>query len=402
MPSLRWARHVGLEARLQFQHKDRYAVLFPLDSNIGRQGRIQYDRNAPVVDPRTVLESGPLTVDHETEKVPHLLFLVEFLVHEFAHECGLGPACHCLRPPKKLPYPHYTMRPAQVLEIVTPKKFVLDGLLFGSTNAKRAIILVHGLTSSAFSLQHVVGALVDKETAVITFNNRGFKSVVDIKQRLSKKETKWRIAGSAHEVFTECVDDIQGAVNLARKARVKEVYLAGHSTGCQKSIYWASKTGGKGVKGIILLAPLSDYASEKHFDTGGRMRKATALARKLVKAKKPHELLPRWASPIMLLDAQRYLSLYTPESSEEIFTYGQPGKRSRTYESVKLPVLALFADKDEHSDRPAERLAEWFATNTRSRYFRAGIVPKVGHSFRGGEKRVAELVRGWLSGMRNR
>jgi pimeloyl-ACP methyl ester carboxylesterase len=288
------------------------------------------------------------------------------------------------------------MRPAHVIEITTPKKFVLDGLWFGPKNAKRAIIMVHGLTSSAFSMQHVVGALTDNRTAVISFNNRGFKSVVDIKQRISKEETKWRTAGSAHEVFTECVDDIQGAINLVRKTGVKDIYLAGHSTGCQKSIYWAFKTGGKGVRGIILLAPLSDYASEKAADKGGRMKKATALARKLVMAKKPHELLPRWASPIMLLDAQRYLSLYTPDSAEEIFTYGQPGRRSRTYESVTLPILALFADKDEYSDRPAERLAAWFATNTRSQYFRAGIVPKVGHGFKHGERKLARLVKKWM------
>jgi pimeloyl-ACP methyl ester carboxylesterase len=233
-------------------------------------------------------------------------------------------------------------------------------------------------------------------TAVITFNNRGFESVTSIKQKKGK-ETIYHTMGGTHEVFTDCIDDIQGVINFVRKAGVKEIYLAGHSTGCQKSIYWASKTGGKGVKGIILLAPLSDYACEKATDKDGRMKKATALAQKLVKAGKPHELLPRWASPIMLLDAQRYLLLYSPDSKEEIFTYSQPRKRSSTYESVNLPILALFADKDEYSERPAEKLVEWFATNTRSRYFRAGIVPKVGHSFRGGEERLAKLVYQWIS-----
>ena len=289
------------------------------------------------------------------------------------------------------------MRPAHIIEIVTPKKFILNGLWFGPTKPKRAIILVHGLTSSAFSMSGVVDALVDTQTAVITFNNRGFESVASVKQRISKKDRKWHLAGSAHEVFTDCVDDLQGAINLVRKAGVKDIYLAGHSTGCQKSIYWASKTGGKGVEGIILLAPLSDYACEKSADKGGRMQKATALARKLVKAKKPHELLPRWASPIMALDAQRYLSLYTPKSAEEIFTYGQPGVRSKTYESVKLPMLVLLADKDQYAERPAEKMIEWFAQNTRSKYFRAGIIPTVEHNFRGGEERLAQLVRQWIS-----
>lgn len=288
------------------------------------------------------------------------------------------------------------MTPAHVIEIVTPKKFILNGLWFGETTAKRTIVMVHGLTSSAFSMRGVVGALLDSETSVITFNNRGFESIASVKQLVSKTERKWHLAGAGHEVFADCVDDIQGVVNFARKNGAKEIYLAGHSTGCQKSVYWASKTAGKGVKGIILLAPLSDYACEKATDTDGRMQKATALARTLVKGKKPHELMPRWASPIMRMDAQRYLSLYTPDSIEEIFTYGQPGKRSKTYESVKLPVLVLFADKDQHAERSAEKMIEWFAQNTRSKYFRAGIIPKVEHNFRGGEKRLAQLVRQWI------
>ena len=30
--------------------------------------------------------------------------------------------------------------------------------------------------------------------------------------------------GEAHEVFTDCVDDIQGAVNLAKQKGAKEIY----------------------------------------------------------------------------------------------------------------------------------------------------------------------------------
>src|SRR5690349_7736657 len=98
------------------------------------------------------------------------------------------------------------MRPVHVIHIETPKKFLLDGLWFGNPKAAKVIILIHGLTSSAFSMRSVVDALVDKDTSVITFNNRGFKSVVDIKQQLSKTKTKWHTAGSAHEEFTDCVD----------------------------------------------------------------------------------------------------------------------------------------------------------------------------------------------------
>lgn len=284
------------------------------------------------------------------------------------------------------------MRPAHVIEITTPKKFVLNGLWFGPAKPKKAIVIIHGMFSSAFSLHHIVGTLVSNDTAVITFNNRGFETVADVRQRVGAKRKHYR-AGTAHEIFTDCIDDIQGAVNVVRKAGVKEMYLAGHSTGCQKSMYWASKTGGRGVKGIVLLAPLSDYAGDGKKPA---MKNAVALARAMVKRGKKHELLPpntwwHYAS------AQRLLSLYTPDSVEEIFSYSQSDKIPTTYRSVRLPILALFAGADEYSDRPAEKLVEWFARNSRSKYFRAGIVPHVGHSFRDGETRVAQLVKKWIS-----
>lgn len=289
------------------------------------------------------------------------------------------------------------MRPAHVIEIVTPKKFILNGLWFGPAKPKRAIIFVHGLTSSAFSGSAMRGGLLDiKGTAVITFNNRGFESVTSVKEKKGK-ETVYHTMGGTHEVFTECVDDIQGAINLVTKAGVKEIFLAGHSTGCQKSIYWASKTGGKGVQGIILFAPISDYSSETKADSRGRLKESTALARKLVKEGKAHELLPRTASPIMLLDAQRFLSLYTQESDEEIFCYAHD-KEPKAYQSVRLPILTVFASSDEYADVPTSNMAEWFSVQSRSKRFAYAIIPKVKHSFRGGEAGITKAVKKWISG----
>lgn len=283
------------------------------------------------------------------------------------------------------------MRFAHVIEIITPKKFVLNGLWFGSKKPKRAIIHVHGLFSNAFSMAGVVEKLVDTETAVITFNNRGHDAVSDVKQIVGKKR-KYHRGGTAHEIFTDCVDDIQGVINFVKKQGVKEIFLAGHSTGCQKAVYWAAKTGGRGVKGIILYAPLSDYAGDKKKP---KLKTATQYARMLMRKGKKHELLPSdiWSHYV---DAQRFLSLYTPDSVEEIFSYAQKGRIPRIYQSVRIPMLALFAGDDEYSERPAQRLVEWFTKETRSSHFDAVIIPKVGHSFRGGEAVLARLVKNFI------
>lgn len=281
------------------------------------------------------------------------------------------------------------MRPAHVIEIETPKKYLLNGLWFGPEKPKTAIIWVHGLASSAFSKLSIVEKLVGDDTGVMTFNNRGHDTVTRV-LRLKGKKTDKILAGGAHEVFTDCFDDIQGAVDFARKQGAKKIFLAGHSTGSQKSAYFASKKG-KEIDGIILLAPMSDYAGAVHTDAAG-VKKGVAAARKLVAAGKEHAIVPgSWA------DAQRYLSLNTEESLEEIFSYAFPKKTPKTYRAVKTPLLVLLPEDDEYRDRPMKEIATWFETQQRSKRFVLRIFKGADHSFSGHEVAAAKAIREWIS-----
>lgn len=289
------------------------------------------------------------------------------------------------------------MTPCHVLEIETPKKVRLNGLWFGPRKPKRVIVFIHGLTASAFSMGHVVRAFADNSTAVVTFNNRGFEKVAEVKRERGKK-AKWIPGGAAHEVFTDCVDDVQGAVNVARRSGAKKVFIAGHSTGAQKAVYWAYKKKARGVRGLILLGPLSDYAAVRKEYTPRRLKAALLHATKLVRRGKPHELMPQDMTGWMLCDAQRFLSLYTKDSAEQrIFSYFDEKLKPRALESVRVPVLAVFAANDEHADRPAAAIAAWFEKHLRNKASRTLIVPNVRHNLKGAEKRVAMKVKKWLS-----
>ncbi|MDR3571803.1 MAG: alpha/beta fold hydrolase [Candidatus Pacebacteria bacterium] len=278
------------------------------------------------------------------------------------------------------------MTPAFVVQITTPKNFLLNGLWFGPKKPKQVLIWIHGLTSSMFSMHSVVQSLVNKNTAVVVFNNRGHDSVSKLK---STRGISYE-AGSAHERFTDCVDDIQGAIDFVRKTGVKRIFLAGHSTGCQKAVYWASKKGA-GVKGIVLLAPVSDYAGALKRHGAAKLSRIASYARKLVKSGKPNEFIPASLWPEELNDAQRFLSLYTPDSSEEIFTYIDPNKKPRALQKVKLPILVLWAQEDEFADRPASEATAWFEKHLKPSDT-VLTVAGVGHGFKGGEGRVAKVV----------
>lgn len=286
------------------------------------------------------------------------------------------------------------MRPCHVVEIVTPKKCTLYGLWYGPKKARRVVIFIHGLTGSMFSSvpREFPSYLVDTETAVLSFNNRGHGIVNRV-----HRGKRYLTAGSAHELFTDCVDDIRGAVNITRKQGVTDIYLAGHSTGCQKAVYYAFKMGKKSlIKALILLAPVSDHGVAVRDDKNGRLARIVKIAQKLLRSGKKHEMLPQ--SPLTkwsIDDAQRFLSLYTPDSPETIFPYEQKEKVPRTLRGVKLPMLVLWAAKDEYADRPAKDIKAWFEKHIRAPH-QVVIVPKTEHGFKGAEKRVAADIRRWI------
>src|SRR3989344_2829791 len=71
-------------------------------------------------------------------------------------------------------------------------------------------------------------------------------------------------------------------INLKRKGGQKNIFRAGHKKGRKKAIFWASRKG-KGVRGIILLAPVSDWAAEVMLQGKKRLDQTASVARAFVR-----------------------------------------------------------------------------------------------------------------------
>ncbi len=253
------------------------------------------------------------------------------------------------------------MRPCFVVDIETPKKIALKGLWFGPQKPVRTIIWIHGLTSSAFSGHSTIEKLVSRDTAVLTFSNRGHDNVARVRRTDGKPGIT---AGAAYERFEDCVDDIQGAIDFARAQGARDIFLAGHSTGCQKAVYWAYKNASKKntrVKGLILLAPMSDYAGMLKKYGIAKLRAMTATARAMLKSARGSEIVRSKFWDDEPNSPQRFISLYTPDSIEQsIFSYFDPKRPARYLRKVSQPILVFLADKDEYADRPQSEIAQWF------------------------------------------
>ena len=291
------------------------------------------------------------------------------------------------------------MAQSEIVTFISPNKYRFNGLWLGSKNAKTGFIFLHGLSANAFEHHQVLLPLIDDSTMALYFNNRGHDKIGKIGKLnpKSKKGYDSELIGEAHEVFTDCVDDIDGAVNFLKSNGVENIYLVGHSTGCQKSIYYLAKSKDpKRVSGAVLICPMSDYSYALANEDPVELKKSVAYAQQLVDKGKPHELLPSDISPD-LLDAQRYLSLYTPDSEEEIFTYSQPNKQPKTLQKVKRPVLVILAEKDEYADRPAPEIAQWFLKTSDSDKLKVEILKNSLHNLANKEIEAAKLIKRWVN-----
>jgi pimeloyl-ACP methyl ester carboxylesterase len=288
----------------------------------------------------------------------------------------------------------------EVIDIITPQKIVLNGLLFGPNRASTGFIYIPGLSGNVFSKLDMVAFLAGKNFLVLSLNTRGHDKVTRMKKldKRTKKGYQSIRAGGAHEVFTDCKDDLAGAVKFMLDHKVKNIYLVGHSTGCQKSVYYLAY--GKyreKVKGVILLCPMSDYAAAVKEYGEQKLKKIGSLARQMVRTGHGHSLLPLslWSG---YDDAQRFLSLYTPNSAEEIFSYVDKNKNPKTLLKVKQPLLVVLAGQDEYQDRPTKQIANWFYIYLQNKKSLLAIFPAAKHSLSGFEKDIVKKIHQWIEG----
>jgi hypothetical protein len=96
------------------------------------------------------------------------------------------------------------------------------------------------------------------------------------------------------------------------------------------------------------------------------------------------------------LDAQRFLSLYTPESVEEIFTYAS-GKDPKILRQAGKPLLTILAAEDEFCDRPIKEIADWFKENMVGKKCETKIIKESFHNFSGHESKINRFIKNWIA-----
>ncbi len=290
-------------------------------------------------------------------------------------------------------------------KMISIEKFsASDGvLLYGlfampeRTRKRTAVIHVHGLAGSFYggsATEGLARGFTSKGIAFFSMQTRGSNTIEQFYRLRGKRKVSF-FAGGALEKFEDCVYDIDGAIKFLSSKGYKNIILEGHSTGCQKILYYCSKKKNRHVKAIVLLAPSDDYNISK-MSLGRRFGAAVSYAKSAARINR-NELMPsKYVQPWMLMSVSRFLSvvnLKKPES--QILNYA--AKRMRYVTGIRVPALAVIGTDDvtmNAAGHTAREAAEILTKN--SNMVNAKVITGADHGFHGKSRKLVGMVMRWM------
>jgi alpha-beta hydrolase superfamily lysophospholipase len=279
--------------------------------------------------------------------------------------------------------------PGALVSVRTRDGVQLDGLIVEPRGRRAtALIWVHGLGSRFSSGQPLIRALSTRLNRAgigyLKLDTRGHDLVARQGERL---------AGAAFERFEESVEDVRAMIALASASGYRRVILAGHSTGANKVLHYTARARDRRVAGVILLGAIADVAGERARIGRRELERRVAVAARIAR-NAPEALVPRsWG----FWTARRFVGLYRPGGTEDVFPYYRPSARWTALRRVRVPVAVIVGGRDEYLDRrPAELLAAFALNATRAPSFTGIVVRGARHGFRGREVVLAREIVRWV------
>ena len=259
------------------------------------------------------------------------------------------------------------------------REWRLDGFFRGASGKADKdlplLVFVHGMGSN-FYRSKLKKAFLEvaprRGMAVLSVNNSGADG------------------GTFDERFSDCLYDLDAIKAWAARRGFGRVVWVGHSTGCQKSVFWQARRGAAETAGIVLLAPADDNAILKR-EWGAQLARKVAWAKRQVAEGNGGVAVERGYERF---SARRFLSV-AEESRAEAGVFRYAG-RLTMFRKVRCPVLAVFGAEEEFAVLPPKEMLEKLADVTRSVEYTGVLVPGTGHSFREAEAEVAEEVCAWV------
>jgi pimeloyl-ACP methyl ester carboxylesterase len=248
---------------------------------------------------------------------------------------------------------------AQLTTVTATDGLLLPTLHYQPTEpTKRAVIWLHGMGSSGVIYSTVqtnalARAFVDSGTAFIAMQNRGAGMLQGVKY-IDDGEKQKRLQGTTHELISECVHDIDGAIAFAKSAGYTELYLAGHSTGANKVLLYSYLKPDNPLAGYVPYGGGDDTGLFYEELGPDKFKAALAAAKRQTDAGHGEDLAPF----DMMGDHFSYQSAYdilNPDGDYNTFPYYESQHHRlgtkplwREFKSLAKPTLVIYGAVDEY------------------------------------------------------
>lgn len=275
----------------------------------------------------------------------------------------------------------------------------LNGFIYKadtSSNSKKVILAVHGMSSNCFKKRDEIIAKKMNENGIdyFCFNNRGSELVKYIRKNINGKKEK-HLGGTTYEDVLEGYEDIVGAILKLEELGYKEIYLQGHSLGCTKIVYTYNELKDEedknleNIKGVILLS-LIDIPSTLKIYLRDKFDTYLNLAEEKEKAGLKKELMPKDAfiHPISVKSFLRYAR----DNKEIDFARYSEDNEFEKLNNIDCPIMMRWGNNNEMILQNAEELVELINQKINNPKKDISFVDGADHGYHNREEILAEQI----------
>lgn len=279
----------------------------------------------------------------------------------------------------------------ELVRFTTEDGLTLEGLLFTpKAVTKNIIIHVHG-SAGNFYENVFVDTFAKRYTeagyAFFAFNTRGAGFQREYSKLVNGKK-QHVLAGMLHEIFEECVFDIDGAINYSKTKGFSNVVISGHSLGCNKVVWYAIEKKFKGK--LILLAPC-DLARENNEEQLTMREKA----RLLISQNKGLETIPNfWGK--WNISALTLISVWSDNVNADMFRY-RDGILVKKLSQLNSDIIIQIGTLDQciiQSDK--QECVDYLYRAMPNANITSNLIDGVRHHYTGKENEVMDNILNWL------
>ena len=270
---------------------------------------------------------------------------------------------------------------------------------------EKIIIHVHGMAGNFYEntfIESIASRANEYCIDFLSFNNRGHDYIADC-ERFTSDGLESFNGGGAYEVFSDCIYDIQGAIQWAVELGYTSIYLEGHSSGANKIVYAYDsicKSHKSKIKGIILISPCDDIGIfEAETDCKSRMD-SFRLANEYISGLEGQKLMPLGTFFDYLLSADTFVECFGNNSPLDMFPYRKDSLEGTAISMISLPVLVIFGNNGDYVLQDFTKVESMFNDVLKTN-FSFKVIDGADHSYKECEIALATCITDWIKDNRD-